>query len=147
MSFWKMEAYWSIVLGFVLFVCLFLVKNSSCCCKSTCNSFACLHIVLLLLALILSDSPSGWSAAVFCSLWLFVVDSFSMGFVCFWSPHVPQLMKAFLREDFVFPLAGSPGGFVVLEQLLCYFLMLEFPSCASRVNLDHKFRYDIGLAL
>lgn len=62
------------------FVCFVLVKNSSVP-VSTCNSFACLHIVLLLLVLISAQFSLGWSAAVFCSLWLFVVDSFSMGFV------------------------------------------------------------------
>ena len=50
------------------FVCLVFVKNGSCSFKSTCNSFACLHIVLLLLVLILSNSPFGQSVAVFCSL-------------------------------------------------------------------------------
>ena len=51
--------------GFFVVVVV-IVKNGSCSFKGTCNSFAHLHIVLLLLVLILSNSPLGHSLTVLC---------------------------------------------------------------------------------
>ena len=111
------------------FVCLFVcfVKNGSCSFKSTCNSFACLHIVLLLLVLILSNSPFGQSVAVLRSV-IFHCELIFCGFCLLLEPPCALAHESISAGGLCASFCWIPRGFCCLGIAFMLFSYVGVPK-------------------